>query len=120
MEKIEEFKSFVKTKPELISYVRNNEMSWQKFYELWYLYGPDNDEWNKYKGVSVKTNSNSGVNDFLNSLKKVDMGNIRNNIAGIQKAISLVQEIIGKDSKTDNINPKDGYKPRPIYKRFED
>ena len=40
MEK-EKFKSYVKLHPELITFVKNNEMSWQKFYELYSLYGED-------------------------------------------------------------------------------
>ncbi|MDD2469869.1 MAG: spore coat protein YlbD [Bacilli bacterium] len=122
MEKIEEFKSFVKTKPELISYVRNGEMTWQKFYELWFLYGPDSEEWNRYSNKDVKssTKSNFSLSDLFNNLKKVDMDSVRTNIAGIQKAIGLVQEIISKDTKLDNAGTKDTYKPRPIYRRFED
>ena len=33
----EEFKGFVQKNPKLIEYVRNNEMTWQKFYELYDL-----------------------------------------------------------------------------------
>ena len=40
--KQEEFKNFVRTKPELIKYVQNGKMTWQKFYELYDLYGTDN------------------------------------------------------------------------------
>ena len=36
--KQEEFKNFVRTKPELIKYVQNGKMTWQKFYDL---YGTD-------------------------------------------------------------------------------
>ena len=35
MAKIDNFKLFVKNNPNLITYVRNNTMSWQKFYELY-------------------------------------------------------------------------------------
>ena len=44
----EQFKEFVKTKPELATYVENNEMTWQKFYELYDLYGEDETIWRKY------------------------------------------------------------------------
>ena len=42
MTKIDNFKLFVKNNPNLITYVRNNTMSWQSFYELYDLYGEDN------------------------------------------------------------------------------
>ena len=34
----EEFKTFVKLHPELIKYVRTDEMTWQKFFEIYSLY----------------------------------------------------------------------------------
>ena len=46
--KKEEFKEFVKKNPRLITYVKNNEMTWQKFYEMYDLYGETNDIWNEY------------------------------------------------------------------------
>jgi len=126
MKKVEEFKLFVKTKPSLISYVRNGTMTWQKFYELWYLYGPDHEEWNKYNNSGEKSTSkqeNFGLTDIFNMIKKIDMNSIRNNISGIQKAIGLIQEITNKGDSTDsvdNINIKEPYNPRPIFRRFED
>ncbi len=51
--------------------------------------------------------------------KKIDMSTIQNNIAGIQKAIGLIQDITNKgDSAKPEVN--DRYVPRPIYRRFED
>ena len=44
----EEFKLFVKKRPELINYVNNGKMTWQKFYEQWYLYGEVEAVWSKY------------------------------------------------------------------------
>ena len=47
MTKIDNFKLFVINIPNLITYVRNNTMSWKKFYELYDLYGEDNNVWNE-------------------------------------------------------------------------
>ena len=44
----EDFKKFVNLHPELISYVNNNQMTWQKFYDMFSLYGTDNSVWNEY------------------------------------------------------------------------
>ena len=56
----EEFKLFVKSHPELIRYVKNGEMTWQKFYETYSLYGKENDVWNKYfnNNEEIKENTN--------------------------------------------------------------
>ncbi len=123
MKKIEEFKAFVKTKPELISYVKSGKMSWQQFYELWFLYGSDHLEWQKY-GKAVEDGATKlttfGLTDIINSLKKVDMNTVREGINGLQKAIGLVQDFTKKGDVTDKIDVKEPYKPRPIYRRFED
>ena len=41
MTNVDNFKSFVKKNPNLISYVRNGNMTWQKFYEIYDLYGEE-------------------------------------------------------------------------------
>ena len=61
--KQEEFKNFVRTKPELIKYVQNGEMTWQKFYELYDLYGTDESFWNKYF-----LRDRSGVEDSISKI----------------------------------------------------
>ena len=48
--KKEEFKEFVKKNPKLITYVNNNEMTWQKFYEMYDLYGESNEVWKDIEG----------------------------------------------------------------------
>ncbi|MFA5408515.1 MAG: spore coat protein YlbD [Bacilli bacterium] len=123
MTKIEEFKAFVKTKPILISYVKNGSMTWQKFYELWALYGTDDEAWNKYISPEEKVTPKQeafGMNDIFNALKKVDMDSIRKNITGIQKAISLIQEITNKGEPKENYDVKQPYNPRAVYRKFED
>ena len=47
----ESFKQFAKQHPEFIKYINNGEMTWQKFYELYDMYGDNSDIWNKYGSV---------------------------------------------------------------------
>lgn len=107
----EEFKIFVKSHPELIKYVKNNEMTWQKFFEIYSIYGKDNSVWDKY----FKEENNMSVNDLINMVKKVDLDSVQKNITNISKALGLVQSLITKDEI-----PTDTYTPRPLYKKFED
>lgn len=125
MSKIEEFKTFVKTKPSLITYVKNGDMTWQKFYELWSLYGPDHEEWNKYNATTNNNKMESkqdsfNLTDIFKAFKNVDLETVRQSVAGIQKAIGLVQEITNKGDTKEAVDVKEPYKPRPIYRRFED
>lgn len=45
----ETFKEFIRNKPELVNYVNDGSMTWQKFYELYDLYGENNEIWNQYQ-----------------------------------------------------------------------
>ena len=107
----EEFMSFVRSNPSLIRYVRNNEMTWQKFYEIYVLYGKDSNVWDMY----LDKESSTTINDVVNWFKKVDLDNLKEGIGNIERVIGVVKDF----SKKDSITP-DNYKPRPLYKHFED
>lgn len=123
--KIDDFKAFVKKKPYLIKYVKNNESTWQEFYEIYSLYGEDEYVWSKYVDISDnKDNSNSsssnssskGLSDLVSLAKNIDVDKVQNGISSLQKAISLFGDLlIKKDTGT-----KSTYTPRPLYKSFED
>lgn len=124
MSKKEEFKLFVKTHPELIKFVKSDEMTWQKFYEIYLIYGNDNSVWDKYfKQLDEDDNSTSSskenfsVSDLIEMVKKVDLNSVQKNITNISKALGLVQSLITKDESTPQT---DTYTPRPLYKKFED
>ena len=113
----EEFKLFVKSHPELISFVKNGEMTWQKFYETYSLYGKDDNVWNfkKEENETKEEKENISVSDLIDMVKKVDLNSVQKNITNISKALGLVQSLITKDE----INTET-YTPRPLYKKFED
>ena len=123
MTKIDNFKLFVKNNPNLITYVRNNTMSWQKFYELYDLYGEDNNVWNEYlnKDTTVNTTKteskkSNNFSDILDMAKNLDTNKLQDGISSVQKAIGLIGDILVKDKKPDAST----YNPRPIYRRFDD
>lgn len=120
MSKKDEFKLFVKQHPQLIRYVKTDEMTWQKFYEIYSLYGNENDVWDKYFNNTDDSSSGSkesmSVSDLIDMIKKIDLNNVQKNITNINKALALVQSLIVKDEVTNT----DTYTPRPLYKKFED
>ena len=125
--KKEEFKLFVKNNPKLIKYIKNNEMTWQKFYELYDLYGSDESIWKEYLGeakvenedTNNKVNTNSfGLNEVIKWFKNVDLDGLQEGIGNVQRVLGVVQDFSKKDGITENIN--NTYKPRPLYKHFED
>ena len=123
MAKIDNFKLFVKNNPNLITYVKNNTMSWQKFYELYDLYGEDNNVWNEYLNKDTTVNStkteskkSSKFSDILDMAKNLDTNKLQDGISSVQKAIGLIGDILVKDKKSDVST----YNPRSIYRRFDD
>ena len=116
MGKIDEFKNFVKNNPNLIKYVDKNEMSWQKFYELYDLYGEEPYVWENYtiKRNEVQKIKTFNFNEMFEWMKNIDIDAFQNNINSIQRVLSVLQEL-GTNESNDS-----EYKPRPIYKHFED
>ena len=122
MTNIDNFKSFVKKNPKLITFVKNGTMSWQKFYELYDLYGEDNNVWNEYvkeekKEVKQETRNNTNsLSNIVEMAKNIDAAKLQDGITSIQKAISLFGDMLTKNNQTTSSN----YTPRPVYRRFDD
>lgn len=133
--KKEEFKEFVRKNPKLISYVKNNEMTWQKFYEMYDLYGADENVWNEYikkednrqvsnqEATNVSSAAKVGIagltlSEVVNWFKGVDLDGLQESIGSVQRVLGVVQDFSKKDST--KTSPKQTYKPRPLYKHFED
>ena len=119
--KQEEFKNFVRTKPELIKFVQNGEMTWQKFYELYDLYGTDENVWNKYI-LNDRNEVEDSISKITNMVKNVNVDSIKSHINTAQKAIDFVSDLT-KKNPTPNIAEnlvKGPVSPRPLNKFFED
>lgn len=131
--KKEEFKEFVKKNPKLIGFVKNDEMTWQKFYEMYDLYGEDESAWKDYinpvkeeKNVIDKETASSvakagisglTLSEVVNWFKNVDLDSLQEGIGSVQRVLGVVQDFSKKDNTKE---VKETYKPRPLYKHFED
>ena len=102
-------------------------MSWQKFYEIYDIYGNNDEVWGKYFNKledetsineSDTSKENFSVSDLINMVKNVDLNSVQKNITNISKALGLVQSLITKDDSTSQV--ENTYTPRPLYKKFED
>ena len=111
MSKMDEFKAFVKKNPNLLNYVKKGEMSWQKFYEMYDLYGEDNEVWSNYQKEVKKDKSNNI--DALSFLKTIDLDSL-------QEGISSIQRVLGVIGDLNKPQDKPVYKPRPLYQHFDD
>lgn len=114
--KSDAFKEFVKTKPELIKYVQSGKSTWQQFYELYDLYGEDDDIWNKY----VLEKNNDSISKISDIVKNVNIDSIKEHIGTAQKAIDFVSDLTGKNESVVDTIAKGPISPRPLNKFFED
>ena len=111
-----DFKQFVKNNPNFINYVNNNEMSWQKFYEMYDLYGENNDIWQKY--LSNNNSNTSLVNNFkgiFDLFKGIDLKTVQKTLNGLDKAIGTFKEFSNNDNNYNN-----NYEQRPTERYYED
>lgn len=109
MKNVEGFKEFVRNNPSLADYVNNGSMTWQKFYEMYDLYGTSSSVWDKYNKSDIKTS------DILTWIKKIDMDKVSENINSIRRVLSVLSDV-GKSTDSE----VSSYTPRPLYRHFED
>lgn len=115
MDKKENFKEFVKTRPNLINKVKNKETSWQDLYEIYDLYGEDENAWSKYEEDESRASS---LSELTSLVKNINMDSVQKYINNAQKAINVIQELTNKSvTEAPKIIPKT---PRPLNKFFGD
>ena len=113
MNKLDEFKLFIKNNPNFANYIKDNSMTWQKFYELYDMYGEDSSIWDEYKTEKKKSPT---ISDIVNLAKNIDMNKLQDGVNSLSKAVGLFSDLFSSKTGTSTSN----YKPRAIYRRFED
>lgn len=103
MDKKEAFKLFISNHPELLNYIKNKEMTFQDFYEIYDIYGEDAETWNRY---FQNPTSDVKLRELSSILKNINMDNIEHHVNNAQKVIGIIQELTKKNpeviSKIEN------------------
>ena len=113
MNDLDNFKQFVKNNPAFATHVKDGTMTWQKFYELYDMYGEDSTVWEEYKKEKKKSTT---INDIVNMAKNIDMNKLQDGVNSLSKAVGLFSDLFNNRST----NSTNTYKPRAVYRRFED
>lgn len=116
---------FVRSNPRLLDYVKTNQMTWQKFYEMYDMYGENHSIWNDYLNIPISTATaasikspattigDTSLKEIFNMVKQMDLETVRKGVDGLQKAVGLVQDLTS-NRRTSN------YQARPLYQHLED
>ena len=112
------FKTFVKNNPNLVEYVKSNEMTWQKFYEMYDLYGENHDIWNNYLNKNNNQQTGNIMDNFkgiFDLFKGIDLKTVQKALTGLDKAIGTFKEFGVNDN-----NSSTNYESRPNNRYYED
>ena len=111
MENLANFKTFIKANPNFASYIKDGSMTWQKFYELYDMYGEESSVWDDFKESKKQSIT---LSDVINMAKNIDIDKFQDGINSLSKAVGLFSDLfVGKESTST-------YQPRAIYQRFDD
>lgn len=86
----ESFILYARRHPELANQVLSGKVSWQQLYEIYEIYGENNNILENYNKNNIDFNS---FKEVFKAIKSVDLESIQNGIGSIQKTIGLIQDI---------------------------
>ena len=117
MDKLDEFKEFIKDKPFLKERVDNKETTWQSLYETYDLFGKDAEVFknNSVEENNIRSNSGNRNNSILKMLEGVNLDKISENLEGMKKILGVLGEFSKKEEPKNN--RRNNYKSS---RRYED
>ena len=116
MSKKEEFKEFIRNKPELVKFIKNKDMTMQSFYEIYDVYGDNEEAWKPY--LKKEEETTLSPQKFSEIIKNLDLDTIEKHINTAQKALGVVGDLTSKNTVADAI--KGTLSARTLNKFFED
>ena len=116
MSKKDDFKAFISTKPELVEFIKNKEMTMQSFYEIYDIYGENEEAWKPYLRES-HTSSSPKITDVI---KNINLDDVQKHINTAQKALGAVGEFAENHETNLEKLVKGPLTSRPLNKFFED
>ena len=105
----EKFKDFVKKNPALLNYIKDGEMTWQKFYEIYDMYGESSEAWKDYlkvnaTGAAATVATETTSFDIMNFIKIIALDNLHVGVNSVQRVLGLLQDISPSKKNTSTIS----------------
>lgn len=113
MDKLSEFKEFVKDKPFLQSKVENKETTWQSLYETYDLFGENADIFKENKEESRGSTRGENVTNLFKMLEGVNLDKINENLEGVKKILGVLGEFTKKEEP--KVSRRNSYKVPRSY-----
>ncbi|MCX4248317.1 MAG: hypothetical protein OSJ65_00975 [Bacilli bacterium] len=95
MDKKELFKTFIGAHPEILKYIKNKEMTFQDFFEIYDIYGEESNVWDKYFKEEANTDD-TRLKELSGLLKNINIDSIEHHVNNAQKVIGIIQELTKK------------------------
>lgn len=94
MDKLEEFKLFVKDKPYLANKVKDGTFSWQTLYETYDIFGKDHEFFKEEQEIRQEESKESkdSLNKIVDQLKNVDTKKISDGLENVKKIVGIIDE----------------------------
>jgi len=93
MDNLNEFKAFLKTIPGIKKDVIAKKYTWQQIYEIYTMYGENDDFFRPYKTHQLD------MNDILEIIKNVDLDTLSSSLQSIEKILNIVSTLIVKNKE---------------------
>lgn len=117
MNKKEEFKKFIKDNPYLGKSVRDGKTTFQKLFEIYDIYGNDEDMFKEYKIKEEKKDKDS-ISNIISSIKNINLNEVKKNIESLQSAVSFIEDFVVNKGEKDIVEPV--INPKPLEGLFDD
>lgn len=125
-EAVKSFKQFVKSHPELIKGVKEQEKTWKDVFDEYVLFGEKHEIWEAYGIKKEPKKKPPGASEFMrlfDFLGNLDAKSVQDKLEQVNGALTNIQELIqiwqpqrGTDSTTTSAP---GTTPFPGYQNFD-
>lgn len=126
MNKKEKFKEFIKKHPSFVKSVNGGIISWQGLYELYDIYGENEDVFKEYYiEENTKETSKEEISDTLSlkniisTFKEINVDEIKKNLESLQKAVVFLEDFVLPDNKSEK-QVENVVNPKPLDNFFDD